>query len=114
MFKEFRDIIPKTKILFDRLQKIKYFKYKAATVLFVLIITVVDSRSWLARIGPNRELNKLEVQKEYYIQKIENDTKRYNELKTNNENLEKFAREQYFMKKKNEVIYEIVEEKNEK
>ena len=31
-------------------------------------------------------------------------------LKTNNENLEKFAREQYLMKKDNEDIFIIVEE----
>jgi cell division protein FtsB len=31
-----------------------------------------------------------------------------NELRTNRENLEKFAREQYFMKKDNEDIFIIV------
>ena len=40
---------------------------------------------------------------------IKKDKQRLTELKTNKENLEKFAREQYFMKKKDEVIYVIIE-----
>lgn len=114
MLRAFEEIVPKTKILVEKVSKIKYFKYIAVTILFVLIITIVDSRSWLARIGPYRELEKMEAQKEYYKQKIETDTKRYHELKTNNENLEKFAREQYFMKKANEEIFVIEEEEEEK
>ena len=35
-----------------------------------------------------------------------------NELKTNPDNLEKFAREKYLMKKDNEDIFVIVEEKD--
>ena len=41
------------------------------------------------------------------MKKFENDRNRLNELRTNNENLEKFAREQYLMKKPNEDIFII-------
>jgi cell division protein FtsB len=50
------------------------------------------------------------LEKEYYQQKIEEDRRRIDELKTNTENLEKFAREQYLMKKDNEDIFVIVDE----
>ena len=43
------------------------------------------------------------------MKKIEEDRKRIQELKTNNDNLEKFAREQYLMKKDNEDIFIIVD-----
>ena len=41
---------------------------------------------------------------------IKKDKNRIHELKTNRDNLEKFAREQYLMKKKNEDIFIIIEE----
>jgi len=55
-------------------------------------------------------LNQLEKDKLYYQERIEEDRKRIEELKTDDENLEKFAREQYLMKKENEDVFYIVEE----
>lgn len=55
-----------------------------------------------------KKIEKFEKEKEYYLLKIENDRKRLNELRTNNENLEKFAREQYLMKKPDEEIFVIM------
>lgn len=60
-------------------------------------------------IGELRSIHSLENEKEYYQKKIESDNKKLKELKTNDENLEKFAREQYLMKKSDEDIF-IVEE----
>jgi cell division protein FtsB len=52
----------------------------------------------------------MEDEKQYYLERIEEDSRRLNELKTDRDNLEKFAREQYFMKKENEDVFVIVEE----
>lgn len=57
-----------------------------------------------------KNLRQLENDREYYMQRIEEDSRKLNELKTSDENLEKFAREEYFMKKDNEDIYIIVDE----
>ncbi len=46
----------------------------------------------------------------YYLEKIEADRNRLEELRTNNENLEKFAREQYLMKRADEEIFVILPE----
>lgn len=54
------------------------------------------------------ELHKLKKDREYYMNKIEEDRKKLNELKTDNHNLEKFAREQYRMKRKDEDLYIVV------
>jgi cell division protein FtsB len=51
----------------------------------------------------------MELEKEYYLERIAEDSKKLNELMTNDENLEKFAREQYLMKKPDEDIFLIVE-----
>ena len=60
-------------------------------------------------ISEIRTIHSLESEKEYYQKKIEADNEKLKELKTNDENLEKFAREQYLMKKSDEDIF-IVEE----
>ncbi len=60
-------------------------------------------------ISEIRAINSLEGEKEYYQNKIETDNKKLKELKTNDENLEKFAREQYLMKKSDEDIFIIDE-----
>ncbi len=56
-----------------------------------------------------RNLNKLKADKTYYEEKIKNDRQKMKELMTDDESLEKFAREQYLMKKPNEEIF-VVEE----
>lgn len=61
-----------------------------------------------------KDLRQLEKDKEYYRERIEEDQRKLKELKTSDENLEKFAREQYFMKRDNEDIYIIVNEDGEK
>jgi len=64
-----------------------------------------DSSNWVDVYREYKRIKKLEQDKDYYTNKIENDRNRLNELQTNNENLEKFAREQYLMKKPDEEIF---------
>ncbi|MFW5756664.1 MAG: FtsB family cell division protein [Tangfeifania sp.] len=49
-------------------------------------------------------------QKEYYIEKIASDKQKMKDLNAGKEQLEKFAREQYFMSKPDEDIFIVVEE----
>lgn len=92
--------------------KLERFKNKflIAGVLFCVWIAFFDMNSWIERFQNLKELKQLEKDSEYYQQKIKEDVERLKELKTNNDNLEKFAREQYLMKKDNEDVYVIVEE----
>jgi len=50
----------------------------------------------------------LKKEKAYYQNKIEEDNRKMKELLSNKDNLEKFAREQYLMKNKNEDIFVIL------
>lgn len=61
-----------------------------------------------------RELHKLRNEKEYYVNKIEEDSRKLMELKTDNDNLEKFAREQYRMKKPDEDLYIVLSPREER
>jgi cell division protein FtsB len=76
--------------------------------IFVVWITLLDTNNLLERFQQMSELHKLRQEKEYFTNKIEEDKKKLNELKTDNHNLEKFAREQYKMKKKDEDLYIVL------
>lgn len=52
----------------------------------------------------------LKKEKAYYQRKIEEDSRKMEELLSNKKNLEKFAREQYLMKKPDEDLFVIVKE----
>ena len=78
-------------------------------IIFFLWILLFDRNNLIERHRILKNLHKLEKQKESYIERIRKDKKQFDELRSSDENLEKFAREQYFMKKKDEDIF-IVEE----
>ena len=100
------------KILPDKSLILKWLKNKfvVAAIIFIVWICFLDENNLLERFQNLKELRQLKADKEYYQEKIEIDSKRLNELKTDNDNLEKFAREQYLMKKDNEDVFLIVEE----
>jgi cell division protein DivIC len=85
-------------------------KYMLTALIFLVWLLLFDQNNLTERRKSSREYRQLLQEKEYYLKKIEEDKNRINELKTNDENLEKFAREQYLMKKDNEDIFVIVEE----
>ncbi len=85
-------------------------KYILTSVLFVLWMLMFDQNNLNERRKNNRDYNQLIRERDYFQKKIEENRKRIEELKTNNDNLEKFAREQYLMKKDNEDIFIIVDD----
>ena len=70
-----------------------------------------DQNNVVDRLRMSSEIRQLEADREYYLEQIEKDSTRLHELTTNKENLEKYAREQFLMKKKNEDVFVIIEEK---
>jgi cell division protein FtsB len=84
--------------------------YFIAGCLFLVWMLFFDSNDLITQYKLSRKLTNLEKQKEYYQEKIEEVKKDREELFSNQELLEKFAREKYLMKKENEDLYIIVEE----
>jgi cell division protein DivIC len=66
-----------------------------------------DQNNLVDRYIDHRHIRQLERDKEYFIERIREDSARMKELRTDNDNLEKFAREQYLMKRENEEIFII-------
>jgi cell division protein FtsB len=85
-------------------------KYLIAVSVFLVWLLIFDNNSLIDRAKYIRTLHELEDERQFYNERIEEDSRRLNELKTDKENLEKFAREQYFMKKDNEDVFVIVPE----
>ncbi|MFW5822642.1 MAG: FtsB family cell division protein [Tangfeifania sp.] len=98
------------KLAKKRWAKILGNKYFIATVLFLAWFVFFDENSFLAHRENKQRLEELIRQKEYYIEKIASDKQKLKDLNAGKEQLEKFAREQYFMSQPDEDIFIVVEE----
>jgi cell division protein DivIC len=85
-------------------------KYLMAVLVFLVWLLIFDNNSLIDRVKYLNTLHEMKDEKQYYLKRIDEDSRRLNELKTDRDNLEKFAREEYFMKKENEDVFVIVEE----
>lgn len=71
-----------------------------------------DKNDVITQLNRRRELKELQLSKEYYTTQIRLESKELEQLKTNPAVLEKYAREKYLMKRENEELFVIPEEKN--
>jgi cell division protein DivIC len=76
---------------------------------FLIWMIFLDSNDLISRFRMGAKLRSLENEREYYREKISEVEKDRQELTTNKELLEKFAREKYLMKKPTEDIFIIQE-----
>lgn len=81
-------------------------KYVIVLVFFTIWMLFLDNYSYLDHRLLDNEINELEDNKEYYLEEIKQDKKNIKTLK-NPHQVEKFAREKYYMKKDSEDIYII-------
>ena len=85
-------------------------KYLLTFLIFLIWITFFDQNNLVDRVRQMSRHEELQEKKKFYRQKIKEDSVKLHQLKTNEENLEEFAREEYYMKKEDEDIFIIVEE----
>lgn len=93
----------------------KYLKYTKniyflGTAFFLFWMIFIDSNNVVNQFKLSQKLNQLEDQKEFYLERKKIIAQEREELMSNPELLEKFAREKYLMKKKTEDLYVIVKE----
>src|SRR5574343_450532 len=89
-------------------------KYIIATVVFITFMIFGDKNNVIDQYNLHKQYKKVKAEHDYYIQQIANAKKDYNELFSNDRNLEKFAREKYLMKRDDEDVFVIVKEDNKK
>ncbi|MET2985565.1 FtsB family cell division protein [Aureibaculum conchae] len=87
---------------------VKFFsnRYILILLLFLIWMVFLDENSYLNHRELNQEINKLEKANEFYDAEVEKDKKLIKNL-MDPDSLEKFAREEYKMKRKDEDIYII-------
>lgn len=79
-------------------------KYIVASMAFLVWMVFFDQNKLTNQIELTQEINELERNKEYYLEEIDVVKEARADL---NSNLEKFAREKYFLKKKDEDVFII-------
>lgn len=80
-------------------------------LVFVVWLTFFDQNNFIVQYGYHSDLNKLESERNYYLTEIDKNKKELFELSSDSAHLEKFARENYYMKKENEDIFVLVPDK---
>jgi len=96
--------------MLDRLPPFTKNFFFISTVIFLFWMLFMDSNDFITQYQLKKKLNSLKNEKEYYQDKIEEVKKDREELFSDMDMLEKYAREKYLMKKENEDVYVIVEE----
>lgn len=91
------------------LRRVVTNKYLITILVFSVWMVFGDSNRIIDRVTEHNKLKQLEKDKAYFLKKVEEDSKRMLELRTDKRNLEKFAREQYLMKRPNEDIFIIID-----
>ena len=96
--KNLKDTYPILKILGNR--------YVIVLAFFVVWMLFLDNTSYMEQRILNKQLNELEDNKKYYQNEIKKDDENIKLLK-NPDQIEKYAREKYYMKRDSEDIYII-------
>lgn len=81
-------------------------RYVLVTLFFAIWMLFLDNYSYLEHRVLDKEINELEDNKNYYKEEIKKDSENIKKLK-NPDQIEKYAREKYYMKRDSEDIYII-------
>lgn len=88
-----------------------FLKNKYVLVLIVVLVWFMffDQNNLIQQYRYSRQLKEFSAEKEYYLREIASDSIALDKLKNNPEELERYAREKYLMKRENEDIFIIPE-----
>lgn len=87
-------------------------KYFLSVAAFMVWMMFFDKNDIVAQYEYKSQVNKLQEEKDFYTKEIGQVKKDLSELSSNLNTAEKFAREKYFMKRENEDVFVIIEEKS--
>ncbi len=99
----------KKSLLWQTIRPLFSNKYFITAFGFLIWISVFDQNNLIERYQISRKINQLEKEKIKLTNEIEQNKRKMQELKGSNEKLEKFGREEYLMKRKNEVVFVIID-----
>ena len=88
-------------------------KYFLISLAFVVWMIFFDKNDLFSQYQYHQQLSKLKQERDFYQKETAKVAKDLDELTSNPQKLEKFARERYLMKKDNEDVFVIVQPKKE-
>ena len=94
-------------MLLRKIFKILTNRYVIATLVFVLVIVFFDQFNLRKQKELHRELKEQEAEIEYLETSIAQYKDSLRMVTEDRESMERIAREKYFMKRDNEVVYKI-------
>ncbi|MDR0541283.1 MAG: septum formation initiator family protein [Dysgonamonadaceae bacterium] len=92
-----------------RFLKSKLNKYWLAVIAGFVLTFLVGENNIFNRISSDRQIRRLRTEIDYYTQQKQENLQKLQELRSDNESLEKLAREQYRMVKPDEELFIIKE-----
>jgi cell division protein DivIC len=84
-------------------------KYVFTVFVFGVWMTFFDQNNFIRQYGRIDELAKARSKTKYYVTETAKANEQLSELKSDMNALEKFAREEYYMKKPNEDVFVIID-----
>lgn len=85
-------------------------KYSLTLIVFLIWMGFVDRNDFFSQLSLRKQLKNMEEERAYYQEKLKEVQLTRKHLFDNEENLERYAREEYLMKKDDEELFIIVEE----
>lgn len=86
-------------------------KFFLCTLAFVVWMVFFDKNDLLSQYQYHQEVSKLKEERDFYKTQNVKVAKDLDELTSDPQKLEKFAREKYLMRKDNEDVFVVVKEK---
>ena len=81
--------------------------YVVVVVFFLFITFVVGDSNLYKRYTYDEKIRRLEREIRHYKKEIETDRKKLDDIRINREGLERYAREEFYMKRANEDVFII-------
>ena len=85
-------------------------KYVIVLTIFGVFLLFFNQYNMVDRMRMKSEIRQLEADQDYFLEQIAIDSVRLHELTTDKDNLEKYAREQFLMKKPKEDVFVVIAE----
>ena len=98
------------KRLFQNIAKIVFNKYFIALAVFVFAMLTSEQHNLRKRFSNEKTISSLEREIIYFKEQNRKDSLKLEELKSDAESFEKFARERYKLRKPDEDVFIIVDE----
>ena len=108
------ELTPKKKIMDTRVVKFVWNRYFILTIAFAVWMFFFDQNSFFVHRELDKQIQLLEVDESYFQEHLNTETEKLDQINSNHAEIERIARENHFLKKDDEDIFIIEQEKVKK